>query len=120
MMFILLSTILKLILLYLILSIHLLSWIIATNKDIDYAISNYSYRFSTIEFLFKNQKSNDFHIEKISNASLKAFTNMYTICCIAGVTKITVLLLIPIELLMGLRNESELCLYLMLVLLYLN
>ena len=64
-------------------------WIIATNKDIEHAISNYSYRFSTIEFLFKNQKSNGFYIEKISNASLDAFTNMYTICCIA-VTFLTI------------------------------
>ena len=64
-------------------------WIIATNKDVEHAISNYSYRFSTIEFLFKNQKSNGFYIEKISNASLEAFTNMYTVCCIA-VTFLTI------------------------------
>ena len=64
-------------------------WIIATNKDVEHAICNYSYRFSTIEFLFKNQKSNGFYIEKISNASLEAFTNMYTVCCIA-VTFLTI------------------------------
>ena len=64
-------------------------WIIATNKDVEHAICNYSYRFSTIEFLFKNQKSNGFYIEKISNASLDAFTNMYTVCCIA-VTFLTI------------------------------
>lgn len=65
-------------------------WIIATNKDIEHAICNYSYRFSSIEFLFKNQKSNGFYIEKISNASLDAFTSMYTICCIA-VTFLTII-----------------------------
>ena len=64
-------------------------WIIATNKDIEHAIRNYSYRFSSIEFLFKNQKSNGFYLEKISNASLDAFTKMYTICCIA-VTFLTI------------------------------
>lgn len=65
-------------------------WIIATNKNIEHAISNYSYRFSSIEFLFKNQKSNGFYIEKISNASLDSFTNMYTVCCIA-VTFLTII-----------------------------
>ena len=64
-------------------------WIIATNQDIEHAICNYSYRFSSIEFLFKNQKSNGFYMEKISNASLDTFTNMYTICCIA-VTFLTI------------------------------
>lgn len=39
-------------------------WIIATNKDIEHAVCNYSYRFSTIECLFKNQKSNGFYLEK--------------------------------------------------------
>ena len=58
-------------------------WIITTNKDIEHAVCNYSYRFSTIECLFKNQKSNGFYLEKISNASLDAFTRMYTICSIA-------------------------------------
>lgn len=57
-----------------------------------------------------------FTLKKISNASLDAFTKLR----ILGLIKITVLLLILTELLMELRNESELCLYLMLVLLYLN
>ena len=64
-------------------------WIIATNKDVEHAVCNYSYRFSTVECLFKNQKSNGFYLEKISNASLDAFTRMYAVCCIA-VTFLTI------------------------------
>ncbi len=59
------------------------SWIIATNGDPKRAIKDYSYRFGGIECVFKNQKSNGFYLEKISNASLKAFTSMYTMVCFA-------------------------------------
>lgn len=65
-------------------------WIIATNKGINHAIQNYSYRFGSIECIFKNQKFNGFNLEKISNASLKAFTTIYTICCVS-VTYLTIL-----------------------------
>jgi len=65
-------------------------WIIATNNDTIHAVQNYSYRFGSIECIFKNQKSNGFNLEKISNASLKAFTTIYTICCVA-VTYLTIL-----------------------------
>ena len=57
-------------------------WIIATNKDIDHAILNYSYRFGSIEFVFKNQKSNGFNLGKISNMSIHSFTNMYSVLCV--------------------------------------
>lgn len=56
-------------------------WIIATNKDIKHAISNYSYRFGSIECFFKNQKSNGFNLNKISNMSINSFTNMYMYLC---------------------------------------
>lgn len=56
-------------------------WIIATNGDPRKAIKDYSYRFGGIETVFKNQKSNGFHLNNINNASLKAFTTMYTILC---------------------------------------
>jgi len=59
------------------------AWIIATNGDVTKAIRDYSYRFGGIESLFKNQKSNGFNIESVSNASLKAFTTMYTLVCFA-------------------------------------
>lgn len=65
-------------------------WIIATNKDVEHAIQNYSYRFGSVECLFKSQKSNGFHLEKISNMSIHAFTNMYSILCFC-VTYLTII-----------------------------
>lgn len=56
-------------------------WIIATNNNIETAVKDYSYRFGSIECMFKNQKSNGFYLEKISNMSINAFTNMYSILC---------------------------------------
>ncbi len=59
------------------------AWIIATNGEVTNAIRDYSYRFGGIEPLFKNQKSNGFYLESVSNATLKSFTSMYTIVCFA-------------------------------------
>ena len=56
-------------------------WIIATNGDTSKAIKSYSYRFGSIEHLFKAQKSNGFNLEKISNSNLKSFETMYTCIC---------------------------------------
>ena len=56
-------------------------WIIVTNDQPNRAIRRYSYRFGAIECIFKNQKSNGFYIEKISNSSLKSFTSMYSLVC---------------------------------------
>ena len=56
-------------------------WYVITNGDCNKAIKDYNYRFGGIESLFKNQKSNGFHIESINNASITAFTNMYTLVC---------------------------------------
>ena len=58
-------------------------WIIVTNDDNRRAIKDYGYRFGAIECVFKNQKSNGFHIECTVNASLEYFTSMYTLVCIA-------------------------------------
>lgn len=58
------------------------AWIIVTNGNPNRAIKDYSYRFGGVECVFKNQKSNGFNLEKISNASIKAFTSMYTLTCI--------------------------------------
>ncbi len=60
------------------------AWIIVTNNDIEHAIQNYSYRFGSIECLFKNQKSNGFNLERVCNASEKAFRSMYALVCVAG------------------------------------
>ena len=65
-------------------------WIIATNGDTKRAIKDYSYRFGGIETVFKNQKSNGFRLENISNASLQAFTTMYALLCVA-ITYLTIL-----------------------------
>lgn len=56
-------------------------WIIATNDEPNRAIRDYSYRFGGIESVFKNQKSNGFYLESISNSSLNSFTSMYSILC---------------------------------------
>lgn len=56
-------------------------WIIVTNKDVEHAIQNYSYRFGSIESVFKNQKSNGLFLESVNNASEKAYTTMYTLAC---------------------------------------
>ena len=57
------------------------SWIIATNCNTSKAIKSYSYRFGSIEHIFKAQKSNGFNLEKVSNSSLKSFETMYTCIC---------------------------------------
>ena len=59
-------------------------WIIVTNGDPSKALKSYSYRFSSIEHMFKSQKSNGFNLEKVSNASLESFTTMYTMICICN------------------------------------
>ena len=56
-------------------------WIIVTNKDVEHAVQNYSYRFGSIECVFKNQKSNGLYLEAINNASEKAYNTMYTLAC---------------------------------------
>lgn len=57
------------------------SWIIATNGPTSRAIKDYSYRFGSIESVFKNQKSNGFYIESVVNAGLDYFSSMYTLVC---------------------------------------
>ena len=64
-------------------------WIIVTNKDIEHAVQNYSYRFGSIECVFKNQKSNGMNLGKISNMSIHAFTNMFAVLCIC-ITYLTI------------------------------
>ncbi len=56
-------------------------WIIVTNGDTSKALRSYSYRFGSIETMFKAQKSNGFNLEKISNSSLESFEAMYTMVC---------------------------------------
>ena len=56
-------------------------WIIVTNGEPSKTLKSYSYRFGSIEHMFKAQKSNGFNLEKVSNASLESFTTMYTMVC---------------------------------------
>lgn len=42
----------------------------------------YSYRFGSIETIFKNQKSIGFNLEKTGLKSLHAFDNLYSLVCI--------------------------------------
>ena len=56
-------------------------WVLATNKNLNRAIRDYSYRFGGIESIFKNQKSNGFFMESTVKAKLKYFESMYAILC---------------------------------------
>lgn len=58
-------------------------WIVATNGNPTKALKSYSYRFSSIETMFKVQKSNGFNLEKVSNCSLEYFETMYTCVCLS-------------------------------------
>ncbi len=59
-------------------------WILLTNGDVRRAIKDYHYRFGAIEFLFKDQKSNGFDLQKsnTSRRSLQSYSMMYTCMCI--------------------------------------
>ena len=56
-------------------------WIIVTNGSVNRAIRRYSYRFGSIETIFKNQKSNCFGLERICNSTIQSFTSMYSLLC---------------------------------------
>ena len=56
-------------------------WIIVTNGSTRRAIKDYGYRFSSVESVFKNQKSGGFYIESVVKAGLDYFTSMYTLVC---------------------------------------
>jgi len=59
-------------------------WILLTNGDVMRAIKDYHYCFGAIEFLFKDQKSNGFDLQKSNNSfrSLQSYSMMYTYMCI--------------------------------------
>jgi len=54
---------------------------IVTNESPNESIRDYSHRFGGIETIFKNQKSNGFYLEDITTASLRSFTNLYSLLC---------------------------------------
>lgn len=58
---------------------------ILTNGDPKRAIKDYSYRFGSIEFEFKNQKSNGFYANDSQIKDLFTFNSLYTCICIASI-----------------------------------
>ena len=62
---------------------HKEPFFILTNGNTREAVKHYGYRFGSIEFIFKNQKSNGFYLESTKMRNLQAFTSMFTLLCIS-------------------------------------
>lgn len=56
---------------------------ILTNGNTRVAVKHYGFRFGSIEFLFKNQKSNGFYLESTQTRNIHAFTSLFTIMNVA-------------------------------------
>ena len=56
---------------------------VLTNGKVEEGIKNYSYRFGSIECIFKNQKTNGFRLESTKIKNIQAFKTMFGIMCIA-------------------------------------
>lgn len=56
---------------------------VLTNGKVEDGIKNYSYRFGSIECIFKNQKTNGFRLESTKMKNIQAFKTMFGIMCIA-------------------------------------
>ena len=56
---------------------------ILTNGKVEEAIKNYSYRFGSIESIFKNQKTNGFYLESTKIRNIQAFKTMFGLMSIA-------------------------------------
>ena len=55
-------------------------WYLLTNLSYNETIKVYGKRFGSIEFLFKEQKSNGFNLEKTATSNIKAFESLYALC----------------------------------------
>ncbi len=62
---------------------HKEPFFILTNGNTRNAIKHYGYRFGSIEFIFKNQKSNGFYLECTKMRNIHAFTTLFTLVCVA-------------------------------------
>lgn len=62
---------------------HSEPWFIISNVEPNKAVKYYSYRFGSIETIFKHQKTNGFNLEKTGLKNLHSFTNLYSLVCIA-------------------------------------
>lgn len=58
-------------------------WYLVTNDDPSRAIKNYSYRFGSIESIFKSQKSNGFRLESTNTRKIEHFISLFTLMCVA-------------------------------------
>lgn len=56
---------------------------VLTNGKVEEGIKNYSYRFGSIESIFKNQKSNGFRLESTKMKNIQSFKTMFGMMCIA-------------------------------------
>ena len=58
-------------------------FLIFTNGNTREAIKHYGYRFGSIEFIFKNHKSNGFYLESTKMRNIQSFTTLFGLACIA-------------------------------------
>lgn len=58
-------------------------WYLVTNDAPNRAVRNYSYRFGSIECIFKSQKSNGFRLESTNTQKIEHFISLFTVMCIA-------------------------------------
>ena len=56
---------------------------VLTNGKVEEGIKNYSYRFGSIECMFKNQKSNGFRLESTKMKKAQSFKAMFGLMCVA-------------------------------------
>jgi len=57
-------------------------WYLITNDDTSRAIKNYSYRFGSIESIFKNQKSNGFRLESTNTQKFNTLFLFLLLCAL--------------------------------------
>ena len=62
---------------------HKEPFFILTNGNTREAIKHYGYRFGSIEFIFKAQKSNGFYLESTKMRNLHSFTTLFGLLCVA-------------------------------------
>ena len=58
-------------------------WYLVTNDNTSYATKNYSYRFGSIECIFKSQKSNGFRLESTNTKFVEHFISLFPVMCVA-------------------------------------
>lgn len=56
---------------------------VLTNGKVEDGIKNYSYRFGSIESMFKNQKTNGFRLESTKMRNAQSFKTMFGLMCVA-------------------------------------